>query len=126
FGSKIGAILAAVSDNIKMNVPMANVIPLAKQIMNIPAENVKFVTLAGEGAVAKASGASYYVISRPSAIKILNEILGAKVTEENFDKDRVFLNERYDSFCDIYNSEAEYKIFDAKTLVQSGIEIVHK
>lgn len=123
---EIGAILAAVSDNIKMNVPMANVIPLAKQIMNIPAENVKFVTLAGEGAVAKASGASYYVISRPSAIKILNEILGAKVTEENFDKDRVFLNERYDSFCDIYNSEAEYKIFDAKTLVQSGIEIVHK
>ena len=122
---EIGAIVAAVSDNIKMNIPMTSVIPLAKQLMAIPAENVRFVTLAGEGAVAKSSGASYYVISRPSSIEILNLLLGASVTEESFDRERVFLNERYGSFGDIYNSYAEYKIFDAKTLVQSGIEIRH-
>ena len=120
---EIGAIVAAVSDNIKMNIPMSSVIPLAKELMNIPAENVKFVTLAGEGTVAKSSGASYYVISRPSAIKILNEALGADVSEATFDKKRVFLNEKYDSFENIYNSNAEYKIFDAKSLVESGIEI---
>lgn len=123
---EIGAIVAAVSDNIKMNIPMSSVIPLAKQLMSIPAQNVKFVTLAGEGAVAKSSGASYYVISRSSAIKILNELLGADVSEETFDKERVFLNEKYESFGDIYNSDAEYEIFDAKTLVESGIEIARK
>ncbi len=122
----IGAIVAAASDNVKMSIPMSSVIPLAKQLINIPAENVKFVTLAGEGAVASVSGASYYVISRPSAIKILNEVLGADVSEENFDVGKVFLNERYNSFEDIYNSNVEYKIFDAKTLVGSGIEIAHK
>ncbi len=123
---EIGAIVASVSDNVKMNIPMSSVIPLAKQLMSIPAENVRFVTLAGEGAVAKSSGASYYVISRTSAIKILNDFLGTDLTDENFDRERVFLNERYEEFSDIYYSEAEYKIFDAKTLVQSGIEIAHK
>ena len=123
---EIGAIVAAVSDNIKMNIPMSSVITLAKELMSIPSENVKFVTLAGESAVAKASGASYYVISRPSAIEILNELMGAGLSDESFDRERVFLNDRYDSFENIYKNRAEYKIFDAKTLVQSGIEIVQK
>ena len=123
---EIGAMVAAVSDNIKMNIPMSSVIPLAKEIMSIPSENVKFVTLAGESAVAKVSGASYYVISRPSAIEILNELMGAGLSDESFDRERVFLNERYESFVEIYEKRAEYKMFDAKTLVQSGIEIVQK
>ena len=123
---EIGAILAAVSDNLKMNIPINSVVTLAKQLMSIPAENVRFVTLAGAGAVAKASGASYYVISRPSAIKIVNELLGAEATEETFDKDKLFLNDRYDTFFDIYYSEAEYTVYDAKSLVASGIEIVRK
>ncbi len=120
---EIGAILAAVSDNVKMNIPMSSVVTLAKQLMSIPSENVRFVTLAGEGAVAKASGASYYVISRPAAIKIVNDILGASATDKTFDKDRLFLNDRYDSFFDIYYSDIEYTVYDAKSLVASGIEI---
>ena len=122
----IGAIAAAVFDDVKMSVSMSGAIILARQMMNIAPENVRLVTLAGESAVAESSGASYYVISRSAAVRILRELLGSDVTEDTFDKEALFLNEKYSTFRDIYYSDREYRVYDAKSLVASGIEIVHK
>ena len=122
----IGAIVAALSDDVKMSVAMSDAIILSRQIMSIAPENVRFVTLAGEGAVAESSGASYYVVSRSAAVKILRDMLGADVTEESFDREALFLNEKYATFRDIYYSDRDYTVYDAKSLVASGIEIAHR
>ncbi len=123
---RIKEIFGAVSKDIRTDISMSDIVILATQAFSVASERVTFVTLAGEGAVAKASGASYYVLSRPSAIKIVNEFLGGHADEGSFDKNRVFLNDKYESFSDIYYSEAEYKVYDAKSLVMGQIDIAHK
>ena len=119
-------VIGSVIDDVKTDMSISNIISLARQAFSIQAEKVRFVTLAGEGTVASKSGASYYVISRPSAIRIVNEFLGARASEDNFDKGRLFLNERYDSFEDIYYREIDFRVYDANSLVSEGIDISHK
>lgn len=123
---RIREIYSAVSDDIKTDISMGDIIVFAAQAFSVPSDKVSFVTLAGEGAVASVSGASYYVISRPSAIEIVNEYLGADADEESFDKNRAFLNEKYDSFKDIYNSRVQYDVYDAKSLIAGSLDIARK
>ena len=115
-----------VFDDVSTNLPIAKMRELIGGVLAVESENIRFVTLAGEEATAKASGASYYVMSRPSAIKIVNELLGGNATEENFDTKRLFLNEKYDEFEKIYTCPAEYKVFDSKSILSYGIEITSK
>lgn len=113
---ELGSLVAAVADDVNTSFPLGEVVTLARQALNVSPDNVRFVTLAGKSAVAKKSGASYYVISRSASIEILNDFFDADIDENNFDKDRLFLNERYSEFEDIYYSYADYKIFDATNL----------
>lgn len=123
---RIREIFSAVSNDIKTDISMSDIIIFAMQAFSVPSDKVTFVTLAGEGAVASVSGASYYVISRPSAIEIVTEYLGAEADEDSFDKNRAFLNEKYDSFKEIYNSRVQYAVYDAKSLLTGEIDIAHK
>lgn len=123
---EISAIATSIIGDVKTNIPISNVIFLVKQAFSVSPQNIKFVTLAGEGAVAKASGASYYVLSRPSTVEIVNEFFGAQADENSFDKERVFLNEKYASFSDIYYSKAEYEVYDASALMSDGIDIARR
>ena len=123
---RIKEIFGAVSKEMRTDISMSDIVILATQAFSISSDRITFVTLAGQGAIAKVSGASYYVLSRPSAIKIVNEFLGGNADEESFDKNKVFLNDRYESFSDIYYSEAEYKVYDARSLVMGQIDIAHK
>ena len=122
----ISAVALSLIGDVKTNIPLSNVYMLVKDAMAVLPQNIRFVTLAGEGAVATASGASYYVVSRTSAIEIVNEFFGAKADEDSFDAKRVFLNEKYDSFKDIYYSRADYEIYDASALISEGIDIARK
>ena len=119
-------VIGSVIDDINTDMSIASIISLARQAFSIQASKVRFVTLAGEGAVASKSGASYYVISRSSAIRIVNEFLGAHTDDDNFDKDRLFLNERYKDFGDIYYGDVDFEVYDANSLMSYGIEIPHK
>ena len=123
---EIGVVAARVAQKVETSLSVTEVLSLAKQAMAVSPEKVRFVTLAGKGAVAKKSGASYYVISRPSAIEILKNIVGADVNEQNFDTDCLFLNENYAEFGKIYADPAEYTVYDAATLCKNGIDIAHK
>ena len=119
-------IAVRVFDDVKTNISFDEMTSLIGGALAVESENIKFVTLAGEEATATSSGASYYVMSRPSAMKIVNELLGGNATEESFDKKRVFLNEKYDEFGKIYNSQANYKVFTAESILKEGIEIASK
>ena len=120
---EIGAVVARVADKIDTSLSVPEMISLAKTAFSVSSERIRFVTLAGEGAVAKKSGASYYVLSRPSCIEIFRDMFSAEIDEEDFDKDRLFLNEDYDEFERIYFSTAEYTVYDAATLCNDGIDI---
>ena len=123
---RIKEIFTAVRDDISTDISMSDIVVFAAQAFSVPSENVRFVTLAGESAVAKSSGASYYVISRSSSIEIVNEFLGGYADEESFDSEGAFLNDRYESFSDIYYSDAEYTVYDAKSLIEGKVDIAHK
>ena len=113
-------------DDIETNIAFDDMTKLIGGALAVESENISIVTLAGEEATATSSGASYYVMSRPSAIKIMNEHLGGSATEENFDTGRVFLNEKYDEFERIYETPAEYKVYNAKSILEEGIDIASK
>ena len=123
---EIGTVAAKLADKVKTSLSLQEIMSLAKTAFSVPAERIRFVTLAGEGAVAKKSGASYYVISRPSCIEIFREIFCADVDENNFDRDRLFLNEDYTEFERIYFSSAKYTVYDAATLCKDGIDIANR
>ena len=123
---EIGTVAAKIIDKIDTSLSLADMITLAKAAFSVPAEKIRFVTLAGEGAIAKKSGASYYVISRPSCIEIFREIFSADVNEDNFDSDRLFLNRDYEEFERIYFSSAGYTVYDAAAICKDGIDIANK
>ncbi len=112
--------------DIKTNVSIDRISALIGGALAVESENIRFVTLAGEEATATSSGASYYVMSRPSAMKIVNEFLGGSADEDAFDSGRVFLNEKYEEFRRIYDSPADYKVHDAKSILEEGLEIAGK
>ena len=123
---ELGALAAKIADDVKTSFSIQDMLVLAKRALSVSSEKISFATIAGEGAVATKSGASYYVISRPSAIEMINEVLGENIKEDEFDRDSVFLNENYKEFKRIYSSKAEYKIYSASQLSENGIDIAHK
>lgn len=123
---EVATVVARVADKIDTSLSLQEMISLAKTAFSVPADGISFVTLAGEGAIAQKSGASYYVLSRPSCIEIFRDIFSADVTEQSFDKERLFLNEDYAEFERIYFSSARYTVYDAASLCKDGIDIANK
>lgn len=115
-----------VSDDVRTDMPFTDMISLARRVIRTPSENIRFVTFAGEEAIAKQSGASYYVISRAAAIEIVNTYLGGSADEESFDREKRLLNDDYLEFKRIYFSSAQYSVSNAAALCEDGIDIQHK
>ena len=124
--TEAAAIAVRVFDDIKTNLAIDDMTRLIGGALAVESKDISFVTLAGEEATATSSGASYYVMSRPSAMKRVNELLGGDATEESFDKGRIFLNEKYKAFERIYSSPAEYKVHTAESILLLGIDIAGK
>ena len=123
---EIGSVAARIVPHVKTSLSLTEILPLVKQVLAVPSENIRLSTLAGEGAVAKKSGASYYVISRPSAIEQVRELFGSDIDESGFDRKRLFLNEEYDEFVRIYSEGAEYTVYDVSYICREGINIARK
>ncbi len=113
---EMGVLVASLSDSVKTSFPLSEMISLSKKALAISPENIRFVTLAGESAVAKKSGASYYVISKDSSREIINSFFGVDVNEHDFDKNKLFLNGDYTEFKNIYYSKTDYTVIDADTI----------
>ena len=86
----------------------SDIFALASELIKLSPERVFFVTAPGAPAVAEQSGASYYVLSAPAMAELLSRYFGAD--EGSFDTERVFLNERYESFRKIYGEYREYSL----------------
>ncbi len=96
---------------IKTDISAGELVVLALKATELDGKNISFFTLPGEEARA-ASGASYFVMSRPSTEMVLTGYFSAK---GNTDAEKLFLNTQNESFRKIYESEKEIKIFNAES-----------
>ena len=118
---ELARVASVILPRIETNVTLAQALSLAKIASAIPEENIALVTLPGDEAVAIESGASYYSLSAPATSELLSKYFG--LTDETFDKNGVFRNEKYESFKEIYENYKPYKLYTASSISENGIII---
>ena len=118
FSPIMAAKLTAAADGVETDISAVELLSVGVKSMNFGAENILFLTLPGKDEIAKKSGASYYVLSRPATEEILNEYFCA---DGDFDRDGNFLNENYESFRKIYEEYAEYDVNSVSDILRDGI-----
>lgn len=117
----LARLASAILPKVETNVTLVQSLSLANIVSEISEENIVLVTLPGDEAVAEKSGASYYSLSAPATREILSAYFGA--SDREFDKNGVFKNEKYESFKEIYENYAPYKLYTASTISENGIII---
>lgn len=85
--------------------------------------DIFFATAPGKAVTAKASGASYYVLSAPAMAQIRRILLGK--WEEEFDKSHVFLNGSNTDFSKIYREYSDYTVYSAEDIAKNGMGIIN-
>ena len=105
YSPALAARLALAADGVETDLSIADIISIGARAMDFSTRNMLMLTLPGGEAVAKKSGASYYVLSSESCAEVMASYFGRK---RDFDADGCFLNEDYQSFTDIYRTRVEY------------------
>ncbi len=106
-GAKLLRLTTALSEGTDTSLAPLEMVELYSKITKIRSSDIIALTAPGEGAIAKKSGASYYVLSAPSMDEVLSRYFGAKAG--SFDREELFLNCNYDSFKRIYREKSTYK-----------------
>ena len=112
--------LCATVDGIETDMSIVDMMELGASVRKMDGDSIYLVTLPGREAVAKESGASYYVIFASSAQSIMREYFGGG---DAFDKNEYFLNKKYKSFEEIYFEECTPEIFSVNEIFDGGINI---
>lgn len=105
---RLGAVLL---DGVKTNVTLSDLLWLIPEVYALRSDRLWMATAPGEAAVGEKSGASYYILSRPSMERLLTERLGA--APGGFDASGVFLHESYQPFRELYEKEVRLRLFSA-------------
>ncbi len=119
FSPVMAAQLMSVVEGVETNMSAYDLLWLANRALATNATQIKMLTLPGEALVAKKSGASYYVLSGISTEKLMRKYF---CSSEEFDEDKAFLNEDYNSFRDVYNSEKPLLLSTVGEIVQKNRE----
>ena len=116
----IGAVRIAASlwDTVQTDLTLSEIGDLASLLFRIDPTRVFLVTAPGEDAVAKKSGASYFVLSYPSMDRLLRDHFGGEAG--GFDPHRVFLNENYEEFQRIYRENIACEPYSLGQLSQKA------
>ena len=88
-------------DSFKTDIPLSQLTTVAYEAEKVADENISFETAPGDSAVAKISGAGYYVLCKKGVESVLKKYFGG----EEFDPHGVFLNSNYAEFEEIYYRE---------------------
>lgn len=110
--------LLAVAEGVETNMGGSDMVELCTDALDIGSNGIAFVTLPGKEVTATVSGASYYVVSAPSAAELTELYFGRK---KEFDSERKFLNEGYDSFKLVYENYVEYGVCSVSDILRDGI-----
>ena len=116
-------IIGAVIGDVRTNLGVVDLTKLALVALGVKAENMTMVTMAGNDVRMGGNGAWYYVISKSAAVSLMNEFLGADISTEDFDRDRLFFDPSRDELERIYYSDLPYYPQNAAELEKNGIKI---
>ena len=106
--------------DVKTDLTLPELTWLIPELYESKSERIFLVTAPGEAAIAKASGASYYVLSHPAMEELLCAHFGA--SEKGFDPQGVFLNRENRDFSVIYKKYVSFSIFSADSSDKNGVE----
>ena len=118
FSPVMAAKLTAVADGVETDLSVTDMLSLGASSMGFGAENILFLTLPGAHATATESGASYYVLSKDATGEVMDTYFCG---EGGFDDGEKFLNERYQSFIEIYSEYTEYTVNSVSDMLRDGI-----
>lgn len=96
---------------------MSEISSMATRALEMSTDNLFMLTLPGKEAIAKKSGAGYYVLSASAMAEVLQKYFGGN---GGFDSEMKFLNTDYDSFEKIYNEYTEYSVTTVSELLRNG------
>lgn len=114
YSPALAARLALAADGVETDMSVNDIISIGSRAMDFSKRNMLMLTLPGKEAIAKKSGASYYVLSYESCAEVTASYFGRK---RDFDAKGDFLNGDYQSFVDIYESKVEYSPISVYDLV---------
>lgn len=118
FSPVTAAKLVAVAEGVETNIGASDMLGFCSDALDMGGDGILFATLPGEEVTATVSGASYYAISAPSVAELTELYFGRK---KEFDSEKKFLNERYDSFKLIYENYVEYDVCSVSDILRDGI-----
>ena len=113
--------------HVTTDVPLADIIIYAKELLGVDMNNISMMTLPGEDARSSTTGAWYYVMHRADALTVINEyfnVYNKPITDEMFDTEHAFTDENYSVFADIYFAEPQdITVENAESIDSDGIKI---
>ena len=118
--SDVEGLISVMLPNVKTDLGFFQLLSLASDAMSIDGSSLCFVTAPGEDIVSSVSGAWYYVLSAEGMRRLTSELLGS---EDSFDDNGIFLNEKNDDAVRIYRKNIEYKTFIADDINKNGVKI---
>lgn len=107
------------------DVPLADIIIYAKELLGVDMNNVSMMTLYGT-ATQTETGAWYYIMNRASTLDMINtyfNVYNSPITDEIFDRTQAFTDEGSDIFTSIYNASPDDPAVEVKPDIMTGEEI---
>ena len=107
------------------DVPLADIIIYAKELLGVDMNNISMMTLHG-AALQTESGAWYYCMNRASALDMINtyfNVYDTPITDAMFDKTEAFTDEDSPAFNRIYNADPDDVAVEVRPDVKTGEEI---
>jgi LCP family protein required for cell wall assembly len=97
------SVASSLIGKVNTDVGLSFAVALGLKALSTDEGDVLFFTLPGEAAISPKSGASYYVMSKRSTQKLLEDYFNCK--SDNVDSEGLFLCEKYGSFVEIYQKD---------------------
>lgn len=107
------------------DVPLADIIIYAKELLGVDMENISMMTLHG-AALQTESGAWYYCMNRAAALDMMNtyfNVYSDPITDAMFDKTQAFTDESSAAFCRVYLAAPDDIAVEVKPDIKTGDEL---
>ncbi len=100
--------------HLKTNISAPRLVRSGVEALQTELADISFFTLPGQSVISASSGASFYVMSAPSAEEALCQYFGK--VEGELDRDKAFLHPTHQNFRLAYEKKAEYSVYSAREL----------
>jgi len=124
--STIGKLVEQIYSCVTTDVPLADIIIYAKELLGVDMDNISMMTLHG-AALQTETGAWYYAMNRAATLEMINEyfnVYSEPITDEWFDRTGAFSQEDSKAFSRVYLADPnDLDIVQVHPEVQTGADI---